>query len=157
MVYEWMAGFRSSVKAQEAGEIMRRLADEGELTPARLVEEARPESSPLHRGFEWNDAKAAENYRRQQATTMIRAIVVKESNIVEDGSDEICIKVFNMAERGNGYESLETILVDEYKTDSLLSRALDELKSFRAKYRQIQKLAKVMASISEVLDEEVGA
>lgn len=152
MVYEWMDGFRSSVKAQEAGEIMRRLADDGELTPAKLVEEARPETSPLHRGFEWDDAKAAENYRRQQATIMIRAIVVKETDLIEGGNDEIRIKVFNMAEKGSNYEPLDVIMVDSYKTDSLLSRANEELRSFRRKYSQLSKLSKLMASINEYLE-----
>lgn len=152
MVYEWMAGFRSSVKAQEAGEIMRRLADDGELTPGRLVDEARPESSPLHKGFEWNDELAAEKYRRQQATTMIRSIVVRESDVAASGDDEVRVKVFNMVKKGSGYESMDTILLSGWKTDSLLERAKSEMRSFRDKYGQIRKLAKVMASIDEFLE-----
>ena len=76
MVFEckWMTGFRCSVKAEVAGEVMQRLESEGRLTPANLVDEARPEESPMHKAFEWDDAKAAENYRRQQATQMMSSV-----------------------------------------------------------------------------------
>ena len=152
MVYRWMNGYRSSVKAQDAGEIMQRLADGGRLTPQALVDEARPEDSPIHKGFEWDDAKAAEKYRRAQAVTMIRAVVVSESEIFNEGSGDVRVKVFNLPERGANYESLKTILVDEVKTNSLLDRALSELRTYREKYSQIDRLSKVMAAIDETLE-----
>ena len=156
MVYKWVSGYRTSVNAQEAGEIMDRLAREGNLTPQALVDEARPEESPLHKGFEWDDARAAEKYRRAQAVTMIRAVVVSESDVSEAGSEEVKVKVFNLPERGTSYESLKTILVDEEKTDSLMARALAELRTYKAKYSQIEKLSKLMLAIDETL-KEIGA
>lgn len=41
-----------------------------------LVEAARPESSPLHTHFEWNDGIAAEEYRLVQAAGLVRQIRV---------------------------------------------------------------------------------
>ena len=153
MVFEckWMTGFRCSVKAEVAGQVMQRLESEGRLTAANLVEEARPEDSPMHKAFEWDDHKAAENYRKQQASKMIRAIVIREADITEGGSEEVQVKVFNQPERNCSYESLRTILLDPEKTDSLLSRAKDELRSFKAKYYQLNRLAKLMVAIDEVL------
>ena len=155
MVFEckWMTGFRCPVKAQVAGEVMQRLESEGKLTPANLVEEARPEDSPIHKAFEWDDAKAAEIYRRQQATKMIRAIVVREADVVEGGSEEVRVKVFNQTERGNAYESLRTILLDVEKTDDLLDKAKAELRTFRVKYSQLERLSRLMSEIDNVLDE----
>ena len=49
---------------------------EGELTPTLVVEEARPETSPLHQYFEWNDDVAAEQYRRVQASHLIRSVKI---------------------------------------------------------------------------------
>lgn len=154
MVYKWMSGYRSSVKAQDAGEIMDRLAREGNLTPQALVDEARPEDSPIHNGFEWDDAKAAEKYRRAQAVTMIRAVVVSESDIFDEGSADVKVKVFNLPERGTSYESLKTILIDEEKSDSLMGRALAELRSYREKYSQLDRLSKLMSVIDKTLMEE---
>lgn len=153
MVYKWVSGYRTSVNAQDAGEIMDRLAKKGKLTPQALVDEARPEDSPLHKGFEWDDTKAAENYRKVQAVTMIRAVVVSESEIIEEGSSDVKVKVFNLPERGTSYESLKTILVDEEKTDSLMARALAELRTYREKYASLEKLTRLMGVIDEILEE----
>ena len=132
---------------------MQRLGSEGRLTPANLVEEARPEESPMHKAFEWDDAKAAENYRKQQATQMIRAIVVRESDVVSGGSESVQVKVFNQPEKGGVYESLRTILLDEEKSGSLMDKAKAELRTFRIKYSQLERLARLMVEIDEVLEE----
>lgn len=154
MVFEckWMEGFRCSVKAEVAGAVMQKLESEGRLTPANLVEEARPEDSPMHKAFEWDDAKAAENYRKQQATQMIRAIVVHESDVVEGGNETVQVKVFNQPERGGAYESLKTILLNEEKSELLLDRAKAELRTFRIKYSQLERLTRLMSEIDNVLD-----
>lgn len=49
------------------------LADENEglITVDAVLDAARDEDSPLHRHFEWDDSKAAENHRRWQARTLI--------------------------------------------------------------------------------------
>ncbi|HUD75319.1 MAG TPA: hypothetical protein VMQ76_09630, partial [Terracidiphilus sp.] len=56
---------------------LRAIADKngGLLLPEKVVEAARPVSSPLHSWFEWNDNKAAENYRIWQARQLIRVTV----------------------------------------------------------------------------------
>jgi hypothetical protein len=48
-----------------------------ELRAADVVEAARPEDAPLHPAFTWDDGAAAERWRRLEARTLIRAIVVK--------------------------------------------------------------------------------
>lgn len=49
----------------------------GEITASELVEAARPESSPAHAAFEWNDAIAGEEYRLFQARRWLRVVSVK--------------------------------------------------------------------------------
>lgn len=47
-------------------EIARRLLEmenDGRLTPAEVLEEARNPESPLHDQFTWDDTEAAEKYR----------------------------------------------------------------------------------------------
>ena len=82
-VYKKTAFVRRGVKAQTAGEELERISKEhGEITPPLVVDEARPEESPIHEVFEWDDEVAAEQHREQQARQLIRSIqVVKpESN-----------------------------------------------------------------------------
>jgi len=57
----------------------------GELTPQIVVDEARPEGSPLHSRFDWNDQIAGEKYRLVQAQQLIRAVRIE---YIARGSDE---------------------------------------------------------------------
>lgn len=47
---------------------------EGRLTPEAVVKAARKPESPLHSHFEWDNGKAAFNYRIVQARTLIRSV-----------------------------------------------------------------------------------
>src|SRR5690348_15271357 len=50
---------------------LRRLADSASLTPDNVINEAEKKSSPLHPFFEWDDTKAANKFRLQQARSLI--------------------------------------------------------------------------------------
>lgn len=82
-VYRW-SGHNGGVPAQVAGEHLSRLASEnGErLTPRVVVDDARPLDAPLHPCFEWDDLKAAELHRENQARALIRSVrvVTQERN-----------------------------------------------------------------------------
>lgn len=49
----------------------------GRLTPQEVVEAARPDGSALHGCFEWDDSKAAESYRIEQARELIRRVKIE--------------------------------------------------------------------------------
>jgi hypothetical protein len=53
------------------------------LRPSEVVAAAKPKASPLHNEFEWNDAKAGEEYRLEQARRLIRVCVTTFKS--EDG------------------------------------------------------------------------
>lgn len=57
----------------------------GAVTPQEVVEAARPETSPLHDYFEWNDNEAAQKYRLTQARGLLNRFrityVVEERRI----------------------------------------------------------------------------
>ena len=75
----------ANVNADVAGNELARLTKKhGALTPDVVVEDARPEDAALHPVFEWDDFKAAEAHRRQQARTLIRSVqVVRETDTGE--------------------------------------------------------------------------
>lgn len=56
-------------------------ARRGELTARTVVDEATPEDSPIHPCFEWDNTKAADSYRLQQASTLIRAVITYVDNV----------------------------------------------------------------------------
>lgn len=79
--YGYRSGVYYGIDAQTAGtELGRMIERDGHLTAQSVVDEARPEHAPLHPAFEWDDATAAEGYRRDQARNLIRAVVVMPSD-----------------------------------------------------------------------------
>ena len=79
MVYKWkLKGLSKGLKAsQVAGELKRITTVYGKLTPEYIVAEAENNESVLHPLFEWDDTKAAQNYRLQQARTILNNFTVK--------------------------------------------------------------------------------
>jgi hypothetical protein len=78
---KWADGARATgLRAEVAAEVFGRLAAEHNLTTESVVEEARSADSPLHPAFEWDDPRAAHQYRLDQARHLIRALVVIPDN-----------------------------------------------------------------------------
>lgn len=65
---------------QKIGQALAKIAQDGggRLTPPAVVEAARNARSPLHRHFEWDDAKAAQSYRLDQARAIIGVIRIDD-------------------------------------------------------------------------------
>ena len=61
----------------------------GRITARKLVDESTPEDAPLHPCFEWDDEKAADNYRLYQGRNIVRSVHV----IQDDGEDRGCMFV----------------------------------------------------------------
>lgn len=70
------APFKQEV-VQKYGERLEYLAskNKGKVVPKVVVDDAKQKSSPLHDYFEWDDKKAGEGYRLQQARNLINHIV----------------------------------------------------------------------------------
>ena len=84
MVYKFTSGSRygcNGFNPQQIGECLDRIRiKHGHLKPEVVVSYAKPDESPLHRVFEWDDAAAAEEYRLIQARTLVRSVVVEMKN-----------------------------------------------------------------------------
>ncbi len=116
---------------------------EGELRPARVVELATEASHPLHDHFEWDDGEAAHLYRLDQATRMIRGVL-----IAREDRPEKMIRAFVNVERNGGYETIASVLSSKEKRERLVALALEELNTLKQKYNDIKELAEVWLSIT---------
>lgn len=148
-IYEYRVGGLQKASAQVAGDECERLANSaGGLTPERLVEASRPISAPLHGEFEWNDRKAADKYRKQQARCIIDNLYITVT-----GEETITTRAFvSLKETPVGaYTPMTQVMSSEELTDSLMETAERELESFRAKYKRLTKLQGVMNAIDAVL------
>lgn len=136
---------------------LKRIAAEhdGELRPSDVVEAARPESSPLHFRFEWNDSIAAESYRLWQARELIAVTV----EYIGSGKEAVLSRVFvsltsDREKDGGGYRSVESVMQDPDLRHQLLSDALAEMKRFQSKYKELRELASVFAEMQKIEAEE---
>lgn len=149
VVYQYKPGFRGKVSAQIAGEECAKLSAKNSLTARNLVDVSRPESAPLHCEFEWDDSKAAEKYREEQARNIIRHIVIE----LDDGQGTPSAPVrafFNIIASEPEYESVQVIISNNEKYDALFRTALMELRQFSKKYARIKELAPVMEVIDQL-------
>jgi len=145
--YQWKSGAHIKGSAQAAGEVCRKLEEEGNLTPKALVEASRPEDAPLHSMFEWDDAVAAERYREVQGGMIIRYL-----EVVPSGSSEPVRAFVSVAAEGGGrsYMDVTAALSSEPTRDEVLETALAELRAFERKYRSLSELSDVLAAIRKV-------
>ena len=151
MVYEWK--FRQPVPAQKAGEYLNKLEKEnGKLTAQLVLDESRDENALLHPCFEWDDAKAAEGYRLQQAGFIIRNITVKLETSA--GKKEPVRAFVNIGEKEQfknkgEFVTFEIAMQNEEYRQRVLKYALDELKTFRTKYSTYKELSNIFKAIEE--------
>lgn len=149
MVFEFKQAARIKVDAQIAGELCLRLQETGGLTPKRLLDASRDESSPLHNEFEWDDSIAAENYREQQANYIIRHLVIK----AEDGARPPVRAFISIANEERNYQSIEVVLRTPCLREQMLCNAKSEMLAFISKYKTLEELTKVFEVMEETSKE----
>lgn len=143
--YKWKTGSHNSkVSAQIVGETCEKLEAEKRLNAQTLVDISRPKDSPTHSLFEWDNRKAAEEWRRHQARNIINSIEV----VVEE--KEPIRAFFNIEKKSSEYLSIATICREPGNYQSLLKQATAELKAFRMKYSRITELNEIFALIDNI-------
>lgn len=160
MIYKW--GSRSySVDAQLVGETVERLTQRngGVCPPGALVDEARPDDSPLHPMFEWDDEHAAESWRRQQARLVINNIrvVIEESESQPPAFHHVKV-VDSEGQVREGYADTFTVVSNNDMHRQVLAEAKAQLRGFRRRYESLSELAPVWRVLDPILEaEEVPA
>lgn len=154
MVYKWK-DYKYPIKAEVVGKHFEKVEKKyGELTSVNVLESARPEKSPIHSLFEWNDTQAAEKYRLEQASKLIVNLSVEVQT--EDKKPLICRAFVNVSEKKNGsFINIESAFKSEETKDIVLKRALQELQAFEQKYKNLELFADLFSEI-ESLVEKVG-
>ena len=158
MVYKWKAGVRAPLPARVFGDRLDaiRTAHNGRMTPAHIVDDARPVESVLHPAFEWNDAVAAEKYRQEQAGALIRKIIVEIAG--DDGEEPKMIRAFvSITEDGHDhYTSTMAAMSDDALRVQILKKAWDELQAWKKKYDELTEFAAVFSAMNDVHVPQAG-
>jgi hypothetical protein len=135
-------------------------AAEGLIRPGSVVEAARAEDSPLHKFFEWDNTKAAENYRQWQARQLVASVYVRNANS-ETG---IPVRAFvnvqiDSDEPGKpmqGYLSQGTMIKNPGLEQQVLRYAKEQLLAWRRRFGGYADFYGVALAIDELIqgDEE---
>lgn len=130
----------SKTDADVIGPALQELAQKGAVTGQDVVDLARSDNSPLHRYFEWDDKKAANMYRVDQARHMLRSIKVK----YEEAGAEKVTRAFQISQPQKdrdglrGYRSFSVLHGDRAVAVHMMRNALKELVHWRQRYESQQ-------------------
>lgn len=137
---------RSEIKAALEGIAT---ANNGKVNPRDVLAAAREESSVLHKAFTWDDTKAGERYRLQEARALLQRYRIR---IIEGDKSTVRAFVSLTDERGKngGYRPLVQVLSMEERREQMLSDALAEIARFEEKYRVLSELEPMLVTLPSV-------
>ena len=139
--FQWKIPLK--VKAEDAAaELDRIYQKHGIIDPQTVVDESTDEGAVLHGLFEWDDTKAANKYRCQQAQFIIRNITTEENT---GNGETVKVRAFERSEKR--YAPTAVIMSQPDTRQILLDRALAELREIEARYKHLTELAAVFAAI----------
>lgn len=167
-IFQFRDGCHLSGDAQAVGNHLERIKDQAKtLTPEIVLEDARNQKSPLHKFFEWDDSKAAEQHRLHQAGHLIRSVQVtfidseppqeRQINLsaIPDAPKPAPrpVRAFLPVKSDGGersYVGTREAMGDPAMRRQVLERAHSELDSVARKYRELQELSDVFKALDQI-------
>jgi hypothetical protein len=137
---------------KEELEVIRK-SNKGLLRPVDVVEYAEDPTTSLHNNFEWDDTKAAYQYRLEQARHIIRVNVT----VLKGKKDPIKVRAYVSlnADRHNGatggYRTITSVLNSPKKRAALLDEARRDMEYFLNKYEALDELTEVCKAMKAVV------
>ncbi len=148
--FAYREGYRAIIPAEIAGpELVRLAAGRGlaGLPAEEIVEAARPEDSPLHAVFPWDDRIAADEYRLEMARRLARSICV---TIVGEDGQEHRHRLFVNLNDGEGYRRIVEVKRHAPSYERLIELAVADLASAREWLSEIRGLDSIVAQIKAI-------
>lgn len=119
--------------------------ERGALTPALVVEAARDPEHPLHSRFEWDDTAAAEKWRLEQASQLLRVVRLPAEN--GRPSDLRAFVAVKGAETHQAdYVPTAEAMSDEFARRLVLRDMEREWKALKRRYEHMREFAALIAS-----------
>ena len=137
--YKWRQGLRlaKAIDANTGADELARINRQyGALTAVAVVDESRDEDAVLHLAFEWDDEKAGEWYRHDQARRLIRSLVV----VNDDSEHREYVLVSN--EKSTQYVSSELAVRSPDVFADALGRLESRMRDMQESIREFEQLAK---------------
>jgi len=146
--YKRSPGARFSNKqAALLGTLLERF--DGALKPKQLVDAARPKTSPVHSLFEWNDGRAAEQFRLVQARDHINHLRI----VVQiDGADRPTKAYHSVVIEGDDdrtYASVAIVRRSVELRQQVVQQALNEAERWAERYREYRELYEIIRAVKK--------
>jgi hypothetical protein len=135
--------------AEIIGNFLLETFPDGDYTAKQVLDVARNEDSPIHQYFEWDDSKAAEQYRLRQARKLITCVVV-----VDDLNREMPQSV-TVAADVSGYGHRTYMNTEKARSipdiwETVLHEAVQGLLSWKRRYDKFKQLSELKGVINEI-------
>lgn len=143
---KWADGFRCSANAQNVANEIMGIGENA--TPQQIVELARNKETELHKCFEWNNDKAADNWRNHQARLIVNHLVFVTPE--EEEKPEYEVRFFQRV-TDDGYKPTIKIMQNEDEYRMLLDKAKSELRTFSQKYHSLMELQPLFDAIEQII------
>lgn len=165
MIAKWRDGTYSEYRKLDAQQIYDEIRSIGlsngstfeSVSNEELVDYARNNpNSESYKIFEWNDAIAAESYRKEQARVVKNSLITFEIKnpqveLVENEQKKPIPLFLNpSSNKLKQHAPTEIVMMEPELRKSVLKKALDELNAFKLKYHYLKELSKVFNAISQV-------
>lgn len=139
-------------RAQVYGEYLEKLAmaNKKELKPEIIVRAARSEDSPIHECFEWDDSKAAEKYRLEQARKLVNHLEIKIEFKKGERFQKAWFSITTNGRNQRAYNHMNVVFTEKPKRDQVIQQALREIKDWQKRYESYQELAQIFDAIEQV-------
>lgn len=164
----WKPFTNLPVSAEVAAQELQRIYREtGSLTPDLIVSASAEPDAVLHDCFEWDDDEAARAHRADQARYLLRHLVVvyrkSDQTLTHPVRYVINLRRSPADERleddedqpRNTYLPIAQVMGDEQVRRRYVAQAFADLMRWRARYRDVEELARVFRAIEEV-EEHLG-
>ena len=140
------ARVKGGVDAQVIGETLSQIAEEhGGIAPEAVVEAARPESSPLHPCFTWDDSVAANEFRKGEARNLVRVVQVEPTTSVAPVPAFVNVTT---VDAGAGRQSFS-----HYVPSSVVAKDVDLFDSaWRSAYERVESARRGLLDLERLMD-----
>lgn len=129
-------------------------SEHGIIQPLIVVEKAKTKGSPLHKFFEWNNHKAADQFRLWQARQLVASVYVRDAA----SENAIPIRAFVNVKlpteddsEAQGYVSAATALRSPPLQQQVLTYAKDQLLAWRKRFGAYEQFFGVVKAIDEIV------
>ncbi len=151
----WKVGMKRKVDPGDAYEVIEgiRAQCDGFVSPGAIVDASRPVRAVLHGMFEWDDKKAADGYRKDQARAIVQALVVEE---VEGG--DLKPAFYSVSYRRedkpeHGYSTSEIVVNEPELKDAALRDGVKMLRGWIDRFGHLADMSGILRAVRKVEDQ----